>query len=430
MSQTKAQLVDAVDGSIVAADLAADCVTTDKVANSAITDAKISGLTSSKLTGALPAISGAALTGIASAGKATNIVVNGSMQVAQRLNSTTTSSTTSGYGSVDRFKCEYSGTDEATTQSQSDVASGTTPYTLGFRKAMKVQNGNQTSGAGSSDRITILHLIEAQDMANSGWNYLSASSNITFSFWVKSSVAQNFYVRFKSADSTSQAYCFETGSLSADTWTKITKTIPGNSNIVFNNDNGEGLEITWEIFRGTDQTGSMSLNAWAASNNNLRTPDQTSTWWTTNDATFEITGVQLEVGSQVTPFEHRSFNEELLLCKRYFNMIGDGALGAGTAMSDGFIWNNSGTELDFMYTFPVQMRTTPSIYQVTGGNYFKILGGGLSNTTYVDGNFNIQYASKIATSQYATMDSSGTEGRSCHITINNTLTKYGYQAEL
>ena len=111
-------------------------------------------------------------------------------------------------------------------------------------------------------------------------------------------------------------------------------------------------------------------------------------------------------------------------------MIGDGALGAGTAMSDGFIWNNSGTELDFMYTFPVQMRTTPSIYQVTGGNYFKILGGGLSNTTYVDGNFNIQYASKIATSQYATMDSSGTEGRSCHITINNTLTKYGYQAEL
>ena len=111
-------------------------------------------------------------------------------------------------------------------------------------------------------------------------------------------------------------------------------------------------------------------------------------------------------------------------------MIGDGALGAGTAMSDGFIWNNSGTELDFMYTFPVQMRATPSIYQVTGGNYFKILGGGLSNTTYVDGNFSIQYASRIATSHYATMDSSGTTGRSCHITINNTLTRFGYQAEL
>ena len=99
MSQTKAQLVDAVDGSIVAADLAADCVTTDKVANSAITDAKISGLTSSKLTGALPAISGAALTGISSAGKARNLVINGAMQVAQRG----TSSTSNGYATVDRM---------------------------------------------------------------------------------------------------------------------------------------------------------------------------------------------------------------------------------------------------------------------------------------------------------------------------------------
>ena len=203
-----------------------------------------------------------------------NIIINGAMQVAQRG----TSSTTSGYGSVDRFKCEYSGTDEATTQAQVDVASGTTPYTLGFRKAYKVTNGNQTSGAGSSDRITILHLIEAQDMANSGWNYLSSSSYITFSYWVKSSVAQNFYVRFKSADTTSQAYVIETGSLSADTWTKITKTISGNSNIVFNNDNGEGLEITWELFRGTDQTGTRPLNAWAAADNSTRTPDQTSTW--------------------------------------------------------------------------------------------------------------------------------------------------------
>ena len=438
--------------------------------------ANLTALPAANLTGALPAISGANLTGIAAtdnvrtgildvAGIATfrndvnigaavtisesgieasgigitcaningtqiggrrNIVINGAMQVAQRG----TSSTQDDIKTVDRFAKDESGTDESLTQAQVDVASGTTPYTLGFRKAFKITNGNQTSGAGTADRAGIGYKFEAQDIANCGWNYLSTSSYITISYWVKSSVAQNFYNTFTTNDGTAQRYVTETGSLSADTWTKITKTIPGNSNLTFNNDNGEGLEITWECFRGTSQTGTRPLNAWAAADNATRTPDQTSTWWTTNDATFEITGVQLEVGSQVTPFEHRSFNEELLLCKRYFNMIGDGALGAGTAMSDGFIWNNSGTELDFMYTFPVQMRTTPSIYQVTGGNYFKILGGGLSNTTYVDGNFNIQYASKIATSQYATMDSSGTEGRSCHITINNTLTKYGYQAEL
>ena len=411
--------------------------------------ASLTSLPAGNLTGTLPAIDGSNLTGVgASFGNSSvntsgiitatafvssqgqlshrNIIINGAMTLAQRGSS----STSDGIHTVDRFEKDESGTDESLTQEQVDVASGTTPYTLGFRKAFKLTNGNQTSGAGSADRATAGYKIEAQDLATSGWNYLSSTSYITFSYWVKSSVAQNFYNTFGTDDGTKQRYTTETGSLSADTWTKITKTIPGNSNLTFNNDNGEGLEITWECFRGTSQTGTRPLNAWAAADNNTRTPDQTSTWWTTNDATFEITGVQLEVGSQVTPFEHRSFNEELLLCKRYFNMIGDGALGAGTAMSDGFIWNNSGTELDFMYTFPVQMRTTPSIYQVTGGNYFKILGGGLSNTTYVDGNFNIQYASKIATSQYATMDTAGTIGRSCHITINNTLTKYGYQAEL
>ena len=281
-----------------------------------------------------------------------NIIINGAMTVAQRG----TSSTTSGYGTVDRFKCEYSGTDEATTQAQVDVASGTTPYTLGFRKAYKVTNGNQTSGAGSSDMITILHLIEAQDMANSGWNYLSSSSNITLSFWVKSSVAQNFYVRFKSADTTSQAYVIETGSLSADTWTKITKTISGNSNIVFNNDNGEGLEITWELFRGTDQTGTRPLNAWAAADNATRTPDQTSTWYTTNDATFEITGVQLEVGSQATAFEHRSKGEETQLCKRYYYEM--------TTSNSGYsklIMHQNGYFQHPQQRHPVEMRAAPSI---------------------------------------------------------------------
>ena len=78
-----------------------------------------------------------------------NLIINGAMLVAQRG----TSSTTSGYGSLDRFKISYSGNDEAPTQSQVDVASGTTPYTEGFRHALRIRNGNQTSGAGSGDYI-------------------------------------------------------------------------------------------------------------------------------------------------------------------------------------------------------------------------------------------------------------------------------------
>jgi len=230
------------------------------------------------------------------------LTINGDMKIAQRG----TSATTDGYGTVDRFRQAYSGQDEAPTQSQVDVASGTTPYSQGFRKAFRITNGNQTSGAGSSDLILMRHRLEAQDIANSGWNYTSSSSFITLSFWCKSSVAQNFYIRLETSDGTAQAYYMETGSLTADTWTKVTKTIPGNSNLQFDNDANVGLTIEWVQFYGTDKTGSVSLDSWAAYSNTLRVPDMTSTWYTTNDATWELTGVQLEVGSVATDFEHRS----------------------------------------------------------------------------------------------------------------------------
>ena len=244
-----------------------------------------------------------------------NLIINGAMQVAQRG----TSSTSDGY-LIDRFNV-YDGAslDEACTREQVDVASGTTPYTLGFRKALKLTNGNQTSGAQASDNVQIIHKLEAQDIANSGWNYLSASSYITLSFWVKSSVAQNFYVYLRTHDGTGQRYAFETGSLSADTWTKVTKTISGNSNLQFDNNVETGFEINISPYWGTNYTDSgVSLNAWAAYASGTRTPDFTTTWFTTNDATFEVTGLQLEVSDHSTDFEHRSYGQELQLCQRYY----------------------------------------------------------------------------------------------------------------
>ena len=242
-----------------------------------------------------------------------NLIINGAMQVAQRG----TSSTSDSYQTVDRFRIATNSVDEAPTQAQVDVTSGTEPFTKGFRKAFKITNGNQTSGAGVVDTIHAIYTIEDQDLANSGWNYKSSSSYITLSFYVKSSVAQNFFFFLQSDNGSQFRYVMETGSLSADTWTKITKTIPGNSNLVFNNDNGVGMYIVWTQFDGTDRTGTRSLNAWGALDNTSRTPDQTSTWYTTNDATYEITGVQFEVGSVATDFEHRSFAQELALCRRY-----------------------------------------------------------------------------------------------------------------
>ena len=101
-----------------------------------------------------------------------NLIINGAMNVAQR----SVSSTSDGYATVDRFQTEDGGTDENGTREQVDVAAGTTPYTEGFRKALKYTNGNQTSGADGGDYIDIWQPIEAQNIANSGWNYTSSSS--------------------------------------------------------------------------------------------------------------------------------------------------------------------------------------------------------------------------------------------------------------
>ena len=308
-----------------------------------------------------------------------NIIINGSMQVAQRG----TSSTSTGFGSVDRFQISYSGTDEAPTQAQASVASGTTPFETGLSKAFKITNGDQSGGAGASDHIHISYSIEDQDLATSGWNYKSSSSYVTLSFYVKSSIAQNFYFYLQSDNGSQFRYVMETGSLSADTWTKITKTIPGNSNIVLNSDNGIGMYIVYSLFDGTDRTGTRPLNAWAALDNTSRTPDQTSTWYTTNDSTWEITGVQLEVGDTATSFEHRSFTEELTRCYRYYRRFGaNGSLPTPAPYNRFSIgYSPSSADVRFPFQLDPPMRINPVNSNFSKSGSFAIQPGSIGSYT-------------------------------------------------
>ena len=290
-----------------------------------------------------------------------NLVINGAMNVAQRG----TSSTTEGYKTIDRFETLHGNTDETPTYSQVNVDSNVTPYTLGFRKAFRITNGNNTSGAGANDYILLRQKIEAQNIANSGWNYTSSSSFVTLSFWIRSSIAQNFQGYLRTADGTSQQYPFETGSLSADTWTKVVKTVPGNSNITVNNDTGNGLMIVFSAFLGTDYTAnSVTEDAWSAYSSSARVKDNTTTWYTTNDATLEVTGVQLEVGSQATSFEHRSFGEEMSLCQRYFQRY--------TCTAQEWIYvEGNGAQYKWWQAYFNPMRDQPSVDLTglsTGGN--------------------------------------------------------------
>jgi len=285
-----------------------------------------------------------------------NLLINGAMMVAQYGTSYTGANA---YTTVDRFAVKHSGLNEDVTTAQVDISSGTTPYSLGFRKAYKITNGNQTDGAGSADQLQMRYRIEAQDLANSGWNYTSSSSFITLSFWVKTSVAQTYYVRLESYDGTGQNFPFPIA-LSANTWTKIIKTIPGNSGIQFDYNVNKGLGIHWELFQGTDQTASsVTDNAWQTYSSSTRTKDMTSTFYTTNDATFEITGVQLEVGSQATAFEQRSYGDELIRCQRYFQAYPHD----DNSTADGIRLNG-----DYSSVFQTPMRTVPTgtVYGVGG----------------------------------------------------------------
>ena len=294
-----------------------------------------------------------------------NLVINGAMLVNQR----NPSSTGSGYFTLDRFSVEHNGLDEAPTQAQADVASGTTPYTLGFRKALKITNGNQTGGAGASDYIQIMHRVEAQNMATSGWNYTSSSSFITLSFFVKSSVAQVFSGSLRSHDGTSYSYKFDTPSISADTWTKVTKIIPGNSNLTFDNDNGAGLSIYLYPYIGTTYTTANSdTETWVTGTSGNYANNMTSTWYTTNDATFEVTGLQLEVGSVATDFEHLSYADELRRCQRYFYKTYIQGITPGTASQGADItakrnedYNSGRTDHEFNSYYSVPMRATPTL---------------------------------------------------------------------
>ena len=303
----------------------------------AISGANLTNLPAANLTGTLPAISGANLTGIGgtdfihaeqisvsgvttsqafipSQGQLShrNLIINGDMSVAQRG----TSSTSDGYQTVDRITTYTSNIGVTPTYSQVDVTSGGA-YDSGFRKAFQVTKGSGTANTNSQMQIT--YKIEAQDIAKSGWNYTDTNSFITFSFWVKSSVSShNPQVLIQNPDtgtSSTKFFVIDVPALTANTWTKITQVIPGHANQVYNNDNGNGFEIQILPWYGTDYTDAgNTTGAWTS----FGTKPIDSTWLTTNNSTFQVTGLQLEVGQVATPFEHRSFNKELLLCQRYY----------------------------------------------------------------------------------------------------------------
>ena len=375
----------------------------------AISGANLTNLPAANLTGTLPAISGANLTGMAStdnvrtgildvAGISTfrntmnvgaavtisesgieasgigitcaningtqiggrrNIIINGDCRVAQRG----TSSTTGGLTTIDRWRGAVGsglGSITFTGSQQSLSSSDTGPWGEGFRKYFRIAQ----SGAGTANAAGALenqYRIEAQDIANSGWNYLSPSSFMTISFWFRCSTNQTFYGYVYSYDGTAQAYAYSFTASANNTWTKITHTFPGNANLTFDDDANAGMQLLFIPFYGASYTNNKTLNTWAAHDGGNYVPDMASTWLTAGASTFDMTGLQLEVGSQATAFEHRSFGEEESLCQRYYAQTHSG----DRAGYFGIPYTSSGNSYG-LATFPVTMRATPTVVLIDG----------------------------------------------------------------
>ena len=300
-----------------------------------------------------------------------NLIINGSMQIAQRG----TSSTSNGYQTVDRFGC-YSG-GGTTTWSVGTETSGTV-WGLGLRKYLRCTNTANATAAGNYREIT--YKIENRDLMDSGWNVASTSSKITLSFWVRASVAQVYYGRIRwMGDSADSNYVFSTGSLTADTWTKVTKTIPGKAGKTVNDggsqpDDTSLFQLNWSPFQGTDGTASgVALDQWNTYSGSDKYPDFVTTWGSTNGATFDITGVQLEVSDYATDFENRTYGDELHRCKRYYLQFGATGMDGDFVISASQLASNGDQTRPGIIMNP-QLRAVPTMTEF--GDGLNIYGSG------------------------------------------------------
>ena len=291
-------------------------------------------------------------------GQNKNLIVNGAMQVAQRG----TSASGTGYKTVDRFTSQGNG-GQAVTQSQdTDVPAG-----QGFSKSLKFDCTTANASPSAGNYLAITYRIEAQDLQNIA-NGTSNAKKLTLSFWVKSPKTGNHAVGLYKADSTVRQNTKTYSVSSANTWEKKTITFDGDtSGGGISNDNGLGIQIDWHLMAGTDFTSvdstswvNYSDSAWAYGHA-VNVVDNTAN-------NFYLTGVQLEVGSVATDFEHRSYGQELALCQRYFYMHVAGTNVNGNdedkAICTAVRWDNS----NFYGTifFPVYMRAKPTISSSLG----------------------------------------------------------------
>lgn len=304
-----------------------------------------------------------------------NRIINGDMRIDQRNAgaSVATSSGTSIY-TLDRWLAVYSATSKYTVQQN---AGSVTPP-AGFINYLGVTSSSAYS-IGSGDYFYINQRIEGLNVADLGWGTINAKT-VTVSAWVYSSLTGTFGGAIRNS-ATDRSYAFTYTISSANTWTQISVTIPGDTTGTWLTTNGTGLQIAFSF--GVGSTYSTAAGAWTAGNYGSATGATSVVG--TNGATWYITGVQLEVGSIATGFEYVDYTTQLAMCQRYFEVISTQQYTVLAAYNSGnFLGCGNGS-------FAVTKRTTPTMtgtgtggWAITGVNLYSASGAttfGLYNGT-------------------------------------------------
>ena len=314
---------------------------------------KVDTITKADGTGSLgvPAESGTVVTTASPSLGRRNLIINGAMQVAQRGTSFTG---IDGYG-LDRHITDVFGGSTAVfnAEQSSDAPDG-------FSHSYKVTVSTSETPSGSDATSIFQHRIEGQNIQHLGWGDTNVK-HVTLSFWVKSSVTGDFPFGLEvfctnSADDTGfmQAYTIN----SANTWEFKTITIPlwDSSVSVVTPRGGNDFGIILR-FGGGGVSTRQGVAGWQSRSTSLTGMSGAISFTSNASATWQITGVQLEVGSVATPFEHRSYGEELALCQRYYiEWKDDGNLQ--------FTANTTCTQNDTvtgLKDLPVWMRVPPTV---------------------------------------------------------------------
>jgi hypothetical protein len=280
-----------------------------------------------------------------------NRIINGDMRIDQR-NAGASVTPTDGQYTLDRWITRVSQSSKLTVQ-QSSVAPA------GFSNSLLVTSSSAYSIV-ASDFFSVSQYVEGFNFADFAWGAASAAT-ITISFWVRSSLTGTFGGSIRN-NAENRSYPFSYTIAATDTWEYKSVTIMGDTTGTWvGSTNGRGAMINWSV--GTGSTFSAAANSYTAGNI-LSSTGATSVVGTSG-ATFYITGVQLEPGTVATPFERRSYGQELSLCQRYYWKTTNRAL--NTALDN--------TKVGAAVNWPTTMRAAPTI-----GNGSFAAGAGSAGT--------------------------------------------------